>query len=475
MPRKKVTTDEIKEPIIEIEEVDNSIKISDLILHIRRNVIWVASIALTIIILFSAYAIFTIKPTYTSTASLIIDPEIFSSNPGTNSGDYLGGLRATKTVEKWIVEDRVIKETLKELDLEGKVSVNSFKSLVRTQSSEEEIIIKVSLTTGNPETAYEYLDTLIAVSIELSDEIKPLKDSYQLLSSPDLGAKSEADKVTVVLVGIVLGVVLGVAFAIVKGVYASQFISTKDAERVLGIRTYGSLVCEENPTELNAKLPYSELNNNNYENLLNNINLSNVDSSYKVLGFTSTVEHEGKSTVVYNLSNTMARNNYKVLVIDLDMRKSKLHHNFAINRGKGITDYTTGQATLEEVVLNMDVNLDIVTAGSKTPNPLLILQSTKLAEFIADARKKYDYVLVDLPPVFMADTNLSSKYLDAFVFVVAAFSTKTFVAKDALNTLKHNRVKVLGTVLTKLRRNNNYYSNYYSAYGANAKETNNGN
>jgi len=94
----------------------------------------------------------------------------------------------------------------------------------------------------------------------------------------------------------------------------------------------------------------------------------------------------------------------------------------------------------------------------------LILQSEKLTELINGLRDKYDYILVDAPPVFIADTKLISKKVDAFIFVVAAYSTKTYSAKDAYNDLKATGVNIIGSVVTRLRKSRHRYDKYYYYY-----------
>ena len=113
--------------------------------------------------------------------------------------------------------------------------------------------------------------------------------------------------------------------------------------------------------------------------------------------------------------------------------------------------------------------MDLISAGGRTPNPTLVLQSEKLIELIESMRDKYDYILIDTPPVFMADTKIISKNVDAFIFVVSAFSTKTYIARDAINDLKVTGANIIGSVITKLKKNRHYYDRYYYYYSDSEK------
>jgi len=344
---------------------EKTITISDVLDHIKRNIIWVASIAILIISAFTVYALFLTDPTYKSEASLIINPAKFDVRDEDGT-DYAGSLRATETIEKWMVENLVLKETIKELNLEGILSVGALKSCIKTENSTYDIIIYISITTDSPEKSRDYLDALIATSLELSNNYEQLENSYNLMSAPELGTQSSVNKILMILLGVLVGSIVGLAFGAIKGIYSSQFTSGKDAERVLGLRTLGAIIDDEiYKDSQNNSLPISEINHNNYENLLNNINFSNVDNKMKVIAFSSSLQNEGKSSTIFNLANVIAANNKKVLVIDLDLRRSREHHYFGVIRGKGVTDFVTGQETADNVLVKINENLHLISAGGK--------------------------------------------------------------------------------------------------------------
>lgn len=445
--------------IVEISEQKHILSIRDILFYLRINWIWCVSIVLLFTLLFAVYAIGFTTPKYTSKASLIVKPEKFSTNYG-DVTDYSGGLRATDTIAKWLTDDLVLEATIEELGLEDKLSISALKSCISTENSTTDIFIYVSMKTNDPDKSKLYLEKLIEVSLALTKNYTQLEDSYSFVSPPSVAVESSVNPIITTFVGLIVGIAVALLFAIIKGIYSSQFLSVKDVEQILNIKTLGAIVDDSAYKSEYEKYPISVINQNNYENLMNNIYFSNVDNKINVIAVTSSAQDEGKSSVIFNLAHTMSSNGKKVIIIDLDLRRSKLHHYFDIQNGKGLTDFVTGQIESEKIIVKVNNNLDVITAGGKTMNPALILQSDKLSNLIQALRKNYDYVLLDTPPVFIVDTKLISIYTDAFLFIVSAFKTKSYVAKDALKDLANTNTNILGSIVTRLKQNHHYGDNY---------------
>ena len=407
-----------------------------------------------------------VEPVYRSKAEISVDPSAFNEKQESsdNPSDPSSGLRASESIALWLVTDHVLSHTIERLGVEGIVSVSQLKNSITLDYSSRNLWIFVSLDADDPNDAEIYLNTLIQVSLELASETKQYNGTYEVYGKATKAVPVTPSKTSYVLVGFILGLVLGVVIAIIKGVYSTKFESEQDVEKELKIRVLGTIVDDKvyEDDHKGKLLPVSEINKNNYENLLTNIYFSNVENNNKVLAFTSTVEHEGKSSTIYNLVNYLVGTNKKVLVIDLDLRKSTVHEYFNIEKGAGVTDYVTEQATLDEIINHVNKNYDLITAGGKAPLPAAILQSEKLEELISTLKEQYDYIFIDTTPMFLADPKLISKYVDSMVYVVSANSTKVASAKDSLKDLIRTDANVLGAVVTNLKkRGKKYYYNYY--------------
>jgi len=183
---------------------------------------------------------------------------------------------------------------------------------------------------------------------------------------------------------------------------------------------------------------------------------------------TSASPQEGKSTVVINLGITMAQSGSKVLLLDTDMRRPRLHKAFGIQRGTGLTTAILGEAEMQEVIRSSDVpGLDIVPCGPIPPNPTELFHTERFGSIIKELSQTYDRVLFDSPPVAMvADPLILSSMIDGVVLVIKGASTSRDMIRRALKQLKDVNARILGAVINDLdleSREYGYY--YYRQYG----------
>ena len=183
---------------------------------------------------------------------------------------------------------------------------------------------------------------------------------------------------------------------------------------------------------------------------------------------TSASPQEGKSTVVINLGITMAQSGSKVLLLDTDMRRPRLHKAFGIQRGTGLTTAILGEAEIQEVIRSSDVpGLDIAPCGPIPPNPTELFHTERFSSIIKELSQTYDRVLFDSPPVAMvADPLILSSMIDGVVLVIKGASTSRDMIRRALKQLKDVNARILGAVINDLdleSREYGYY--YYRQYG----------
>lgn len=203
-----------------------------------------------------------------------------------------------------------------------------------------------------------------------------------------------------------------------------------------------------------------------YRNLRTNIFLSGKDT--KVVMFTSCGPNEGKSTVTMNLASSIADGGKKVLFIDCDLRKSVLVGRYRVKKGiKGLTHFLSGQNTLEEVIYSTNVeNMDVILAGPVPPNPAELLDSPLFKDTVKEMREKYDYVIIDTPPLgSVIDAAIVATVSDGAVLVIAANQVSYKFAQNVMEQLKKTKIKIIGSVLNKVDLSENgYYGKHYGKY-----------
>ena len=200
-----------------------------------------------------------------------------------------------------------------------------------------------------------------------------------------------------------------------------------------------------------------------FQKVLINLDYANVDNKIKVIEFTSTLASEGKSTFVSNLAYLMGQKNRKTILIDLDLRKPKGHRVFNSPNKDGLTDYLSGKVPFENLIMHSDeFGIDYIVTGEKTSSIVNILEAQKLADLINKLREMYDYILLDAPPVIaVSDALYISKLADGVIFIVAQGIAKKTLVKEAIQTLKHSNVHIIGTVLTQVNLKGGEYGYGY--------------
>lgn len=210
------------------------------------------------------------------------------------------------------------------------------------------------------------------------------------------------------------------------------------------------------------KSPVSEA----YRAIRTNIQFSGVDRTFKIITVTSTDAGEGKTTTICNLAITMALSGKKVLLIDADLRKPRVHINFAISNETGLTNILAQKKPLGSVIKTASVkDLDIITSGPKPPNPSELLQSESMSKLLDDLKQKYDYIFLDTPPVGMVtDAAILAAKSDGTILVVHSGKTHIDEAQRAKQLLLNVDAKILGVVLNKINRSEKGYCKKYYKY-----------
>jgi len=204
-----------------------------------------------------------------------------------------------------------------------------------------------------------------------------------------------------------------------------------------------------------------------YRRLRTSIQFANLDKNLKTIMVTSSVAGEGKTTTLINLAVAMEQNHHKVLIMDCDLRKPKIHKYLGLLNNHGLSDMLLRGGDQQEYIQHHnELNLDILTSGRIPSNPSELLNSMLMKDLVKELSEKYDYILVDSPPVLpVADSVIMSGYIDGIIMVVAYGKVDKEIAKRSKEMLTDVNANILGAVLNKIEIKNvkAYKSNYYYA------------
>ena len=193
---------------------------------------------------------------------------------------------------------------------------------------------------------------------------------------------------------------------------------------------------------------------------------STQENPLKVMLLTSPGPQEGKTTTLCNLGIVMAQIGKKVLFVDADMRKPRLHGVFKTQNERGLSDFLSCQADFEELIKRTEVeNISIITAGTPPPNPSELLSSHRVKEFIDSAAKKFDIVLFDTPPAaVVTDAIVLSHAVDGVIMLVESGKTSKKALPYVCNLFIDSGSKVIGAILNRISPATSNHYHYKSSY-----------
>lgn len=270
----------------------------------------------------------------------------------------------------------------------------------------------------------------------------------------------------------VVGLMLagGIAFLIE---YLDNTIRTpEDVERILNLPIIGYIgdINIDKGAVLDVHVmkhprsPVSEA----FRSLRTNLEYTNVDRSVNRILIASSGPGEGKSTIAANLAAIIAQGGKRVLLIDADMRRPRVHSIFRISNRVGLSTLFRGNMSVRSMMCTVAgaENIFIIPSGSLPPNPTELLASARMDQILLEASSEVDVIVVDCPPSLVADYQVLSTKMDGVLIVIQPGKTHANTAFAMLEQLGRVNAHTLGVVLNKIPRNSYHYGgyHYYSGY-----------
>jgi len=189
-----------------------------------------------------------------------------------------------------------------------------------------------------------------------------------------------------------------------------------------------------------------------YRTLATNIQFSSLDRPVRTLLVTSASSDEGKTTVLANLAVTLASTGRRVVVVDCDLRRPRLHTVFGVQDGPGLTSMILDESLAPPYQESTSPNVRVVSSGPLPPNPAELLGSERMARAVAQIAADADFVLFDAPPVtVVSDAAMLAARLDGVVLVVDSGRTRREAGRRAKEQLDRVGARLLGVVLSNVK------------------------
>jgi capsular exopolysaccharide synthesis family protein len=280
---------------------------------------------------------------------------------------------------------------------------------------------------------------------------------------------------TLVFAGL-LGLLLGIGAVFLRRVADPRIRDEEEAKQLGGLPVYG-VIPDLKSVGVSGRIdelwevpkgPAAEA----FRTLRTNVEFAQVgEAPLKIVQITSSEASEGKSTVISNLAVALSKAGHRVLVVDLDLRRPAQHQLWGQPRSPGISDHLVGRTDLP-LRRSEQWKVAVIPAGNEPPESQRLLASDRLAELVTAWREEYDYILLDTPPLLVADSLVISKLSDMVLFVVRPRTSRRASLKVAQQThAKMDLVK--GMVINGVTTRRGGYYHYYrgSYYGSRTTDT----
>ncbi|MBK9034556.1 MAG: polysaccharide biosynthesis tyrosine autokinase [Myxococcales bacterium] len=280
--------------------------------------------------------------------------------------------------------------------------------------------------------------------------------------------------VTLALMGTLL---LGVGLAFLLDYLDRTIKTAADVERLVGAPLLGIIPIV---TEVHGDDPKSQIDRDLYvfrnptsqaaeccRSIRTNILFSAADRPMKTITVSSPRPREGKTTSTLYMGTIMAQSGQRVLMVDTDLRRPRLHKSLGVSKNRGLTNLILGDASIDDVIKSTDIpNLYILPCGPQPPNPAELLLTNRFKQVLAELETRFDRILLDSPPVLAVTDAVVLARLSSGVMLVAQ-AGKTLL-DDVAHSARQFRdidAPILGVILNDMDITDRRYGGYYYAYG----------
>ncbi len=363
------------------------------------------------------------------------------------------------TIER--LKDEKIEYSKKVGELESQVFVDSsydeieYARLMRLYSINEDFYSQLIKTKA---------ETMISQAGYVSDNL--ILEKASIPPVPDYPILSR-----VILMSLLIAFFISIMFVLLKYLLYNKILSTLDISEYTDLPVIGGVPTAKLNMDVSQvvvhKRPKSMMAES-FRNIRSNIEFYPIEEKCRVITVSSTIAGEGKTFVGLNIGAIYAMMDKKVIVLDFDLRKPRLHKCFSTDNIKGVSTILINKHSYKECIKHSEIdNMDYITSGPLPPNPAEIILGDRLKNLIKDIKQEYDLIIIDTPPVgIVTDALITYQLADNPIYVMrAGISPKTFI-ENVNSFTDGSKVKNMSIILNGIERSSGRYGyGYKSGYG----------
>lgn len=424
-------------------------------LRILRNR-WKLITAVVVLSMLGALAVSLLTtPKYAASTQLFVS----TTGQENTAAAYAGGLFSQQRVTSYaaLVQGQQVAQRVVDT-LRLPLSAAQVASEVSVNVVKDTVILGVTVTDPSPARARDIANALSTEFTKLAAE----------LETPQ-GGTTAAAKVTVVQqatlpttpvvpqtmrnigLGAVIGLLLGIGLAVLRDRLDNTLKTRRDVLEASGAAAVGAVPFD--PDRPNHPLvSFGEGRSSSAEafrQLRTNLQFLDVDNPPRMLVVSSAIPGEGKTTTAINLAFVLAEAGHRVVLVEADMRRPRVSRYLQLVEGVGLTNILSGTAALDDVIqATSNADVHVLAAGPHPPNPSELLGSSHMQRLLIELRERFDYIVLDAPPLLpVTDGAVLTNLADGVLLVARYGHTKQEQLTRAVENLRAIDARVLGTIL----------------------------
>lgn len=444
-----MVTDPDQNPSVEPAEGEYTLSLRPVVQALWRR-LWV--VALTVVVLTGAVVVTSLSqtPQYEASVKVLIGQDQgFAETPG----DVAGLQQMTGTMVEAAYAPSTAEGVMERVDF--RLSATQFFGNLDVEQIPETQFIEIRYTHPDPEKAQQVAQATAEAFSEQISEADPGTDaitataygqaSAAYLVSPDTSSNA--------FLALVVGLFLGVGLAFLLEFLDDRWrLPPEEVEQVFGVPALGVIPQGNTGSSRGRKGKLDEAIAEAYRTLGTNLLNTFADTSPKVIAITSSGPREGTSTTCAKLGVGLTQANKRVLVVDCNFREPAIHKIFGVRNLLGIADVLVDDSPPDAMWHDILPGLKVLTVGPIPLNPTEVLSSKRFAEFVRQMHDRFDYVLLDAPPVGMvSETAILINSSDGVLLVLDTKSTRKTSVRRSVRSLRTVGANLLGIVMNNVK------------------------
>ncbi len=442
------------------------------------------------------YSKYIIKPTYIASVQMYVNSNDSTSSADLNELNY--AQKVVTTYISFLQTKKFYEQVIEESNL--RLSKEQLKNMTNIESINNTEIFEISVSSMNPNHSFLLVKSMEKIAPEL---IKSIKDTAQISivdppalptspSSPNIFKNTLIGGMITFIIAMLISLLGEVMDVNVKnqddllrkyqvpilGVIPNYKNNKKKNVLLIKLTSIAKRLNKKIDSKENKKAGKSENIKENvekdtqfiiteaYNSLRTNLKFTLRHQGCKKIVISSSLPEDGKSTITTNLGIVIGQTGSKVLLVDCDLRKGRLHNFFNIKSSPGVTNVLSNMIDIENAIQKTTYdNLYVLPLGTIPPNPSELMASSQMEELLKKLEREYDYIIIDTPPVrVVSDALILMKAADGVLIVVREEVTSHSDITNFLSKCKYMEIKVLGFILNGISLNQEKKSKYHYYY-----------